>query len=189
MNSNLVQHLAPYLRFFAPWRLCVQSSTCQKLSVSLCLCVLFLTQLQSQPHNGEVYRQLLSDYFSQHTSPIQQINGPIFEGYAPAVKMDAHANRRLTVGFPEIVYQGLGKEKTMRRITLNLQIEDSTLQSEILSYQDTLTTQGLKEVYRKSPKALRGENPTKGFRWGMPILLIGGSVGGIVSLFYFRSRG
>ena len=163
------------------------------LSVSLCLCVhifflLFPEIPKAQPHNGQVYQQLLSDYLTQHLQPFQSVDGPNFPPYTPKIPIDSSASTRLTLGFPEIVYSKLEDGRTVRSVSVSLQLEDSSLQSQALQYQDTLEEKMLRNVYAESPKSLRGENPTAQARWGLPILLVGGSVGGVVSLFYFRSR-
>ena len=145
--------------------------------------------LQAQPHNGIIYQQLLTDYLEQQGDRFQHIDGPQIESFTPAFVLDSTASTRLSLGFPEVNYTQFDAGKIIRKVALSVQREDSVLRSEMLSYQDTLDQKIVRKIFKESPKSLRGENPSVRARWLLPTLLLGGSIGGIVSLFYVRSRG
>lgn len=167
------------------------------ISVFLCLRVQVFTlllggvwslNLQAQLHNGLIYQQLLTEYLSNHPGPYQQVDGQLLAEYAPTILVDSTANTRLSIGFAEIQYRALDSGLVQRYFELSVQTEDSVMRSETLTHRDTLMQKSLQHIFRQSPKTLRGENPTRRARWGMPIAFIAGSVGGIITLFYFRSR-
>ncbi|MEM7367821.1 MAG: hypothetical protein AAF587_04425 [Bacteroidota bacterium] len=167
------------------------------ISVVLCLRVQLLGLLLfgssffilcAQPHNGEVYQQLLQTYLSEHPGPYSQVEGQQIDNFVPSIQLDSSSSARLTIGFAEILYRPTDKNQLLRRLELSIQVEDSVLRSETLSFQDTLTPKAIHQIYHQSPKPLRGENPTRRAKWGMPMAMIVGSIGGMITLFYFRSR-
>lgn len=170
-------------------------SACLKKLRNVCLTsaliVLFIHgHIQAQPHNGEIYEQLVDQYFQQDSLPFHRISGTIITEWMPEYQVNPSALYELNFSSPLISYSALGQKKYRRSISFSIQRMDS-LQNPApvrLSFADTLNLITIKNVYRNSPKQLKGEDPRPGAKWLKPMTLISLSIGGIISLFFIRSQ-
>lgn len=144
--------------------------------------------VHAQPHNGEVYRQLMRGFFDEQGNQFLQVNGSPVEAYTPPYVLDSTTSRQLIVSQASVSYERLGPKRYLRQLSLRLTLQDSSLQAFPLTYTDTLSKSQLKQAFRASPYALQGDMPTPEARWILPAALITASVGGFISLFFLRSR-
>ncbi|MEM6346150.1 MAG: hypothetical protein AAF927_19835 [Bacteroidota bacterium] len=145
------------------------------------------TPLWAQLDNGTLYRQLWEAHF-RSTPAYAKVSGQILETYFPPFATDSSASKRLQVLKPEVSYEQIADKRITRRLEIPYNVKDSLIESFRLSHMDTLDLLTFKQIHRQSKDDLRGESPTFGARWLKPGLMLGLSVGGIIALFYVRSR-
>ncbi|MEL7532478.1 MAG: hypothetical protein AAFN10_14265 [Bacteroidota bacterium] len=153
----------------------------------LIFCLWGATSLRAQLNNGELYRQLWETHFSE-AARYAKVSGQILEAYFPPFETDSSATKRLQVLKPEVSYEQMGDKRITRRLEIPYNVKDSLIESFRLSHTDTLDLLTFKQIHRQSKDDLRGESPTFASRWLKPSLMLGLSVGGILGLFYVRSR-
>ncbi|RMG23621.1 MAG: hypothetical protein D6730_14135 [Bacteroidetes bacterium] len=141
----------------------------------------------TQPHNGEIYRQLVQNYFSAHGNHFLRVQGQPLAEFMPPYTIDSLAGSSLIVGLPTVKYGRVGKRHFSRTLGLSLSLQDSSVRPMYVSYTDTLEKKVLLRLYRQSPDQLKGDKPTAMARWIFPLALISGSVGGVLALFFVRS--
>ena len=115
------------------------------------------------------------------------MEGNLVKGWTPDYREDSTLAKKLIVGGVDVAYEKLNKKIFLRKISLQLTLQDSSMRAFPLVSQDTLSLSQIREVRRKSPIDLRGDMPTTGARLVKPFAVIGVSVGLIISLFYLRS--
>jgi hypothetical protein len=143
--------------------------------------------LPAQPHNGEVFRQLMEQHFQENPQPFGEIQGEYPARYFPAVQPDTASKAVLIIAPLDVQYESLPDRMFARALSLNLQRKEAGTQSFSYSYVDTLSSVNLRQVIKKSPAPLRGDDPRVVARWVRPIGLISLSVAGLVMLFFIRS--
>ena len=147
------------------------------------------SQIPAQPHNGELYRELIHHQLEKHTDTLSSLKGLKLPLWLPEWVDDSTANQTLSILTPVISSQLLGKDSVVRSLGMRFQWEGKTgLLADQGSHRDTLSRAGFRRVWRESPAELRGEDPRKLQRWGKPFAMVGGSILLIVSLFYLRSQ-
>ena len=144
--------------------------------------------LHGQPHNGEVYRQLLSEYFNNQVNVPKAVLGQIVEGWIPEYEVDSTSNIQLILSPGQVEYKKIEKKTYSRKVSVRLTRQDTTVSSLNKVFQDTLEQHVLKKIYKSSPEELKGDNPILMTRLGLPVMLIVGSIGGVITLFFARSR-
>ena len=140
--------------------------------------------LAAQEDNASLYRQLLTTYFEKNPGPYRSISGRFFKDYLPPLSIDSTQSKQIQIQGYTIQYNPLGKKAYLRSIDIPIYING---EEEKLSYQDTLSSQVLRKIIKRSPEPFKGEDPTSFSRWIQPAALIGASVLGIVALFFVRS--
>ncbi len=151
------------------------------------LIAIFPLLLQAQPHNGEVYRQLMDQYFQENALPFGSIEGSYPERYFSQVSPDSSADAVLQIAPAIVRYKQLADSLHVRTVDITVVRKDSTSETFTYRYADTLSNVNLRRVIRKSPDDLRGDNPLPGAKWIRPIALISLSITGLISLFFLRS--
>lgn len=144
-------------------------------------------QVFSQPHNGQLYQQLIQTYIEGIDTTIQAINGVLDPAYLPEVSYDTLTGVVIELGEPEVLYEKLAPKRFKRSLTVSTRYRAKQPISDLRTLSDTLSMEQIKNIYRESPKALRGDKPTVSSKWIRPALLISLSIVGIVSLFFIRS--
>ncbi len=158
-----------------------------KSAILLILSFWLTAPLLAQLDNGEIYRQLWEAHFSE-TPAYAKVSGQMLEAYFPPFETDSSASKRLQVLKPEVSYTQIPDKRITRRLEIPYNVKDSLIESFRLSHTDTLDLLSFKQIHRESKDDLRGESPTFGARWLKPGLMLGLSIGGILALFYVRSR-
>ena len=153
--------------------------------VLFCLCI--PAGLLAQPHNGELFRQLMEQHFQESTAPFGKIGGEYPARYFPYVRPDTSSKAVLQIAPLSVEYERLPDGRFVRALGLNLLLREEKTQSFSYSYADTLSSVNLRRLIKQSPAPLRGDSPTTGAHWVRPIALIGLSVTGLVMLFFIRS--
>ncbi|MEM9986183.1 MAG: hypothetical protein AAF804_13915 [Bacteroidota bacterium] len=143
----------------------------------------------AQVSNDLLYEQLKKDFFASHPGPYQGVQGPSQNLLPDSTYIDTSSSTTLVFLGLEIAYQEL-KLGIARTLTLPAQLEhaDGSLQSEEISYRDTLSTQEFRRMYRQSSLSLKGEDPRRRQAWLNPVLWIGLPIVGVIALFTLRSR-
>lgn len=157
------------------------------LRVMSVLLLLLSAGLHAQSHNGEIFRQLMEQHFQENSQTFGEIQGEYPARYFPAVAVDTASEAVLIIAPLDIEYELLPGQLFVRSLSLNLRHKSAVTQSFSYSYVDTLSSVNLRQVIKKSPGSLRGDNPRIGARWVRPIALISLSVVGLVMLFFIRS--
>lgn len=173
-------YLSPMIDFGSS--LCVRST--------LLFLFLFLIKagtLFAQTTNDHIYRQLLQEFHTDHPGPYKALEGRFFRDYLPNIVVDTNQMEVLRFEGYTITYNPLGKKSYLRSVEVPVSIQGTTLNQEILTYQDTLTAKEVRKIVKQSPEPFKGEDPTLYSRWIKPASLIGVSVLGIVGLFFIRS--
>lgn len=158
-----------------------------KLYVFGCLMMLGLSEGMAQKHNGEIYADLLSTFLADSISGMKEIKGERIDDYFPEVELDSTVKLKVRLRETQIDYQRLSGKQIGRKISIPLMLQDSTLRTKNLAFQDTLTYSQFKMVYKNSPMKLKGDSPKVGAVWIKPIAIIGGTLGAILGLFLIRS--
>ena len=158
-----------------------------KLYVLGCLMILGFQEGRAQKHNGEIYADLLSTFLTDSVSGMKEVKGERVDVYFPDVKLDSTASLKVRLRETQIDYVKLSGKKIERKVSIPLMLQDSSLRSKNLSFQDTLTYPQFKMVYKNSPMKLKGDSPRVGAVWIKPIAIIGGTLGAILGLFLIRS--
>jgi hypothetical protein len=150
----------------------------------LLLC-LAAARLSGQPHNGEIYRALLSGYVQQRGAV--QFSGDTLGAWLPLLPSDSVARPRVGLAAPEIRYARQPDGRWARALQLSLSDSASGQLSRPL-YLDTLDRRQLRRAIAASPPALQGKNPLPGPTFFFPAATICASMGLLLSLYYIRSR-
>jgi len=158
-----------------------------KIGLLLIYCLLGASPLLAQLNNGEVYRSLWEKHLKSHP-PYAKVSGQLLADFFPTYAIDSSANKRLQVLKPEVHYEQMADKRIMRKIEIPYNVKDSLIESFRLSHVDTLDLLAFKKIHQDSKDDLRGESPTLVARWLRPAAILGLSVGGIIALFYVRSR-
>lgn len=153
-------------------------------ALGLLLC-LASARLGGQPHNGEVYRQLLSAYV-QERGPVR-FGGDTLGAWLPLLPADSAARPRVGLSAPEIRYVRLPDGRWTRALQLSL---SDSLSGQLRRplHLDTLSRAQLRRVIAASPPPLQGKNPLPGPTFFFPAATICASMGLLLSLYYIRSR-
>jgi len=138
-------------------------------------------------NNAQIYQQLILDFHTRHPGPYKAIEGRFFRDYLPNITVDSSLEESLRFEGFSIQYNLLSKKTYLRSIEIPVSLQGSSLQQEILAYQDTLDAKQVRYVIKHSPEPFKGEDPTPYSRWAQPALLIGASILAIVGLFFIRS--
>ncbi|MEM8901540.1 MAG: hypothetical protein AAGC85_25750 [Bacteroidota bacterium] len=158
-----------------------------KLYVLSCLMVLSFKEGMAQKHNGEIYSEMLSTFFKDSVSRVLEVKGEMIDTYFPEVELDSTSSLKVRLRETQIEYQKLSGDQISRKVSIPLMLQDSSLRSRSLSFQDTLSYAQFKRVYKNSPMKLKGDSPKTGAVWIKPIAIIGGTLGAILGLFLIRS--
>lgn len=151
-------------------------------------CFLLLSiPASAQLHNGECYRRLVADYFEKNGSNYQQLSGDFLKDWMPPYTIDTSGSS-LFMAPPEITYAGIGKKQYCRSLKVFLNLQDSVMRSEVLTFSDTLSLKQVKAVRRASPKTLKGDTPGFSAKIARPMVIVASSIALIVALFYIRSQ-
>lgn len=146
------------------------------------------TALWAQPNNQEICQNLGQEIQASFPGPFTEISPAQAESWWPDWSLDPAALGQLALRPPAITYERLPDKRYLRQVSIDVMYQDSLMQSETFSHQDTLGVKEIRLVRKNSPKALRGEDPRPINRFGKPLLTIGASILGVVALFYIRSR-
>jgi hypothetical protein len=151
--------------------------------------LLFICNLSfAQKDNRSLIREMFSEWLAKGESGFSQTTCTL-EGLQDLLPLpDSSASRMLEITDPEIRYEKLKGSKLRREVVLSLVVTDSLPKRERLVMADTLSRAEFKEIYRSSPRALKGENPLPGPAILVPAAVISASVIGLAALFYVRSR-
>ncbi|MDB4286121.1 hypothetical protein N9933_02355 [bacterium] len=157
------------------------------LLCALGISVVNLSTVTAQPHNGEVYKNLIQNFFTE-TEPSNTKIDERYEAWIPKYQIDSSRNETVRIGGPDISYNKLKNKQFTRMVQVSVEIKDSVQRSEVLVYSDTLSIQELKEVQKGSPPDFRSELPTTYSKTLRPLAIVTASIAGVISLFYIRSR-
>lgn len=142
--------------------------------------------LSAQKTNELILKELLENWSKENKACMLTILGK--EGITLMPCQGTASTQKIGILPPYIAYKKLAKSQFQRTLQVSMDIVsiDSSVKATTLSYQDTLSTQALRSVYRKSAKPFKGENPLFFQRFIKPSAIIIGSIAMIVSLFYLR---
>lgn len=155
-----------------------------------CIALLVTMSLQStaQPHNGEIISQLADNFLKKTTGSFAEVNGFDLMVYTTAIHKDTMASQTLNARNPFIQYKPVDKKAYLRRVEMALSITGEKQLDTLLVYEDTLTGNILRKLNRQSPDGLKADDPSVFGRIVKPVGIVVASIGGIISLFYIRSR-
>ncbi|MCI4671175.1 MAG: hypothetical protein MRZ79_23755 [Bacteroidia bacterium] len=128
--------------------------------------------------------------FDSISKPINEIKGSIYLPYLPDYQTDTASNWSIQLFRPSFTYQKLGKKRFLRKFEHGYQLEGQGYINGRIKYQDTLSKRQVKEQLKSKDlhPELRGANPFIYYKYISPGLWILGGTGGILALFYVRSR-
>jgi len=145
--------------------------------------LLLWTSLSAQKHNGIIYHELLDSLLINHQQSCRgATDSLIFEYSFPDTICS------LIVEDVSCLYKRLEDGQFERRIEILYMTQTPVKEHTSIGYVDTLNRKAIREIVQVSPKPIKGENPSRLRKYLIPIATIGGSIMGIVSLFYIRSR-
>ena len=137
-------------------------------------------------NNAALYQKVLKQDFLDRGNQVNRFQGTVYEDLIPAFERDSLAGN-IIIGAPNIQYIKLGKGRFIRNFRMSITRQNSNIAVEQYHIKDTLNYQQLRKVLSKSPKALKGDNPTIWGRIGKPVSIIAGSTSAIILLFFIRS--
>ncbi|MEZ4829219.1 MAG: hypothetical protein R3C61_23475 [Bacteroidia bacterium] len=150
-------------------------------------CMMNSLQGFAQNGNEEILCDMMSRFLIQGEYHFRQYQGFTGADCLEKLTTDSLSDATLTIGTPRVTYQSLGKKRYLRRMDIRLKGSGEMAVDTTLSYTDTLSGKALRQYNRQSPENLRADDPTLLGKWVKPMMLIGVSVGGVISLFYIRS--
>ncbi len=153
------------------------------------ICMLGSLLCPAQVSNDQVYEELKQDFFDAYPGPYRHVQGPGENLLPDSAYIDSSSSIQLSFLGLEVAYQEL-ESSIARTLTLPAQLEHANggLQSQELSYRDTLSFQEFRRVYRQSSLGVKGADPRKRQKWLNPTLWIGLPIVGVIALFTLRSR-
>ena len=147
------------------------------------------TYLFAQISNEAAYRQLLSQFFEKEVGPINSFEGTFVGDWVPKVIFDpSKSSTKVIMGELEINYERIEAQQFKREVIIPMNIQDSTFRSEMLTYTDSLSIEQIREIRKASTAPFKGDAPGRLATLVRPITFVIGSIAGLISLFYIRSR-
>ena len=142
----------------------------------------------AQASNDSIFKHLLTPYFETNGYRFYSLSGFEIRSFFPQVQVDTTIKTQLNISNPRIYYSKVSSGQYLREVKFSAAKLESEKITEQFLYRDTLSAKLLREVNKSSSEPFRSQDPTPLGKWLKPVLLIVGSVGGILSLFYIRSR-
>jgi hypothetical protein len=147
------------------------------------------TYLFSQISNEAAYRQLLSQFFEKDLGTINSFEGTFVGDWVPKIVFDpSKSSTKVIMGELEIVYERIEDQQFKREVIIPMNIQDSTFRSEMLTYTDSLSITQIREIRKGSASPFKGDAPGRMATLVRPVTFVIGSIAGLISLFYIRSR-